>query len=65
MNNGGIYLFQAKDDEEMGQWVNSINQQTAGGAAGGATSQTLPAGAGRTEDPAKKKGFFTLKGSKK
>lgn len=62
--NGGEYLFQGKDDEEMSQWVDSINATSAegeGGAAGG-KAQTLPAeGSKGGKD---KKTFFTLMGKK-
>ena len=65
LGNGGEYLFQAKDDDELGQWVSSINQNTGeGGAAGGAAkSQTMPAGQ-QEKGKEKKGGFFTLKGKK-
>lgn len=58
----GEYLFQATSDEEMAQWVNSINQvaiQDEGAAGGAGRSQTLPE-QGRKDDP-KKRSFFTLK----
>ena len=45
--NGGESLFQASDDDEMAQWVNSINQVAEAGASGSASggrAQTLPAG---------------------
>ena len=63
LSNGGDYLFQGKDDDEMTQWVNCINQQAARRAAGGEQkSQTLPAGSegGRKDEP-KRRSFFTLK----
>ena len=65
LGNGGEYLFQAKDDDELGQWVSSINQNTGSGeAAGGAAkSQTMPASQ-QGEKKEKKGGFFTLKGKK-
>lgn len=58
----GEYLFQATSDEEMAQWVNSINQvaiQDEGAAGGAGRSQTLPE-QGRKDEP-KKRSFFTLK----
>ena len=45
--NGGESLFQASDDDEMAQWVNSINQVAEAGASGSASggrAQTLSAG---------------------
>ncbi|KAL0280603.1 UNVERIFIED_CONTAM: hypothetical protein PYX00_001846 [Menopon gallinae] len=56
--NGAELLFQAKDDEEMNQWVQAIGAQCEGGASGPAKSQTLPAGPAPGE---KKRSFFTLK----
>eukprot|EP00095_Tigriopus_kingsejongensis_P000631 maker-scaffold275_size226830-snap-gene-1.25 protein:Tk00631 transcript:maker-scaffold275_size226830-snap-gene-1.25-mRNA-1 annotation:"spectrin beta chain" len=64
LNNGGMYLFQAQNDEEMNQWVGAINESAGGeGPSGGARSQTLPAGASG-DGKKEKKAFFTLKGSK-
>jgi len=65
LSNGGDYLFQANDQDEMVAWVNNINQavqQTAeaAGAAAGGRSQTLPAGIDKRDEP-KKRSFFTLK----
>jgi len=62
--NGGESLFQASDDDEMTQWVNSINQvaeEGASGSASGGRAQTLPAGQGPRGDEPKKRSFFTLK----
>ena len=62
--NCGEYLFQASDDEEMAQWVNSINQvasQDEGAAGGAARSQTLPGTGSERKDEPKKRSFFTLK----
>ncbi|KAK6634026.1 hypothetical protein RUM44_004633 [Polyplax serrata] len=56
---GAELLFQAKDDDEMNQWVSAIGAQCEGGAAGPTKSQTLPAGPGQGEQ--KKRSFFTLK----
>lgn len=65
LNNGGMYLFQARDDDEMSQWVSAINQAAGGeGPSGGARSQTLPTGASGGEGKKEKKPFFTLKGKK-
>ena len=66
LSNGGEYLFQAHDDSEMSQWVSAINNATGaegGAAAGEAKSQTLPASG--AEAKKEKKGFFTMKTSKK
>ncbi|XP_059087816.1 spectrin beta chain-like isoform X3 [Tigriopus californicus] len=63
LNNGGMYLFQARDDDEMSQWVSAINQSAGGeGPSGGARSQTLPTGASGGDGKKEKKPFFTLKG---
>ena len=62
MANGGDYLFQAQDDDEMNQWVSSINAVTeAAGASGTQRAQTLPAGQTEKKDEPKKRSFFTLK----
>merc|ERR1712241_944282 len=61
--NGGESLFQASDDNEMDQWVNSINQVAEAGASGSASggrAQTLPVGGAKGDEP-KKRSFFTLK----
>merc|ERR1719211_790446 len=58
----GEYLFQASNDEEVGAWVNAINQiaiEDEGAAGGAGRSQTLPE-QGRKDEP-KKRSFFTLK----
>jgi len=64
LSNGGDYLFQANDNDEMVEWVNSINrnvqQDQAGHESSGAKSQTLPAGIQGKDEP-KKRSFFTLK----
>jgi len=63
LSNGGDYLFQANDNDEMVAWVNSINQnvqQDQAGESSGAKSQTLPAGIQGKDEP-KKRSFFTLK----
>jgi spectrin beta len=63
--NGGDYLFQAKDKDELQSWIDHINQVTGGETSGQAVSraQTMPTGTER-RDEKKKGGFFTL-GSKK
>jgi hypothetical protein len=62
LSNGGEYLFQAHDDDEMGAWVEAINM-AAGGVASGSSgrAQTLPAGAAGGAAAKEKKTFFTLK----
>ena len=62
LNNGGIYLFQAKDDDEMNQWVAAVNGASSGEGTSGGRSQTLPA-SGESKEK-KKGGFFTLKGKR-
>ena len=65
LSNGGEYLFQARDDREMSEWVEAINASSGGEAAGSSSrAQTLPAEGATAKG--EKKGFFTLgKGSKK
>lgn len=59
--NGGDYLFQAADEDEMGQWVGAINQVAAVEQEGEAgKAHTMPAGALGEKEP-KKRSFFTLK----
>jgi len=61
--NGGDYLYQCKDDDEMNTWIGRINN--AAGGEGGSTparAQTLPAQGARDEP--KRRSFFTL-GKKK
>jgi len=57
--NGGDYLFQCTDDEEMNMWISAINSR-AGGESGPSKSQTLPSGGDRKDEP-KRRSFFTLK----
>jgi len=57
--NGGDYLFQAHDDEEMSQWVNCINMVAQEDAGPSSKSQTLPSG--EKKDEPKRRSFFTLK----
>lgn len=59
--NGGEYLFQAKDDEEMNVWVNKLQASTTAAveSAGSSRAQTMPAQA--TKEEPKKRSFFTLK----
>merc|ERR1711970_1246041 len=58
--NGGDYLFQALDDEQMNVWVNTINQQAQIHEEGPGKSQTLPPGSEKKDEP-KRRSFFTLK----
>merc|ERR1719312_395077 len=44
--NGGFYLFQAADEEQMELWVNGINNQAQPQDVEGSKSQTLPPGRG-------------------
>ncbi|CAG0879659.1 unnamed protein product, partial [Darwinula stevensoni] len=60
LSNGGEYLFQAKDDEEMNDWVKAIQVVLSDGDKGPSKAQTLPASSSEKHE-AKKKGFFTLK----
>ena len=54
-------FFQAADEEEMSQWVSSINQVASGEQEGEAgKAHTMPAGALGEKEP-KKRSFFTLK----
>merc|ERR1711899_714698 len=57
--NGGFYLFQAADEEQMDLWVNGINAQ-AQPQEEGSKSQTLPPGSEKKDEP-KRRSFFTLK----
>merc|ERR1719430_1866368 len=58
--NGGDYLFQALDDEQMNVWVNTINQQAQIHEEGPGKSQTFPPGSEKKDEP-KRRSFFTLK----
>ena len=61
LSNGGEYLFQCKDNDEMNQWVAAVNSAVGGEAGAAGTSQTMPAGvAGPSGSQKKKQGFFTL-----
>jgi len=61
LDNGGDYLFQASDDDQMNLWVDSINRMASGqDESGQAKSQTLPPGSDKRDEP-KKRSFFTLK----
>jgi len=58
--NGGDYLFQAPDAEQMNTWVGAINQAAMEVEQGGSKSQTLPPGSEKKDEP-KRRSFFTLK----
>jgi len=58
--NGGDYLFQAQDEEQLSLWVNGINVQAQPEEASGSKSQTLPPGSEKKDEP-KRRSFFTLK----
>merc|ERR1711899_417534 len=58
--NGGFYLFQAADEEQMELWVNGINNQAQPQDVEGSKSQTLPPGSEKKDEP-KRRSFFTLK----
>lgn len=56
---GADFLFQAKDDAEMHEWVRALNQAAAGtSGAGSSRAHTLPA---PTQAETKRRSFFTLK----
>lgn len=62
--NGAEYLFQAKGDAEMEQWVEKINSALESvQSPGPSRSQTMPAkgSSGDKKDDHKKRGIFTLK----
>ena len=59
--NGGFYLFQAADEEQMELWVNGINREAhPPQEVEGTKSQTLPPGSEKKDEP-KRRSFFTLK----
>jgi len=58
--NGGFYLFQAADEDQMELWVNGINNQAQPQDVEGSKSQTLPPGSEKKDEP-KRRSFFTLK----
>lgn len=63
LTTGGEYLFQARDDEEMNQWIRGVQDisRSEASGAGPSRAQTLPASSGEKKDEPKKRGFFTLK----
>merc|ERR1719228_262025 len=58
--NGGDYLFQAADQDQMNLWVTGINSQANPEEEAGARSQTLPPGSEKKDEPTRRS-FFTLK----
>merc|ERR1711997_202340 len=60
LSNGGYYLFQAADEDQMNLWVNGINSQAAPQEAETDKSRTLPPGSEKKDEP-KRRSFFTLK----
>ncbi|XP_064621468.1 spectrin beta chain-like isoform X3 [Lineus longissimus] len=65
LNNGGEYLFQCKDDDEMNVWMTRVNSSLGDGEGPSPTrAQTLPA---RPESPkeSKRRSFFSTLGKKK
>ena len=64
LENGGDYLFQAQDDDQMILWVESINKQAQAqdeAAARPGKSQTLPPGSEKKDEKKGPRSFFTLK----
>jgi len=59
---GAEFLFQARNDAEMHQWVNTLKAVCEQDAAGTQSrSQTLPAVGDKRGDEPKRRSFFTLK----
>lgn len=59
LSNGGEFLMQAHDDNEMSQWVSALKAQSDSAAVAESRSQTLPATS--QKDEPKRRSFFTLK----
>lgn len=58
---GAEFLFQARNEAEMRQWVNTLKNVCEHDAAGAQSrSQTLPAVGDKRDEP-KRRSFFTLK----
>lgn len=63
--NGGDYLFQTKDEDEMNNWIGRINAASGSDPdASPSRAQTMPATVEGHRDEPKKRSFFTL-GKKK
>lgn len=62
LSNGSMYLFQAKDDNEMDFWIRTVAsvRDITATPTSPSKSQTLPADSGKKEE-SKKRSFFTLK----
>ncbi|XP_065292726.1 spectrin beta chain isoform X1 [Dermacentor albipictus] len=58
LSNGGEFLFQAKDEEELSQWLQQLQAAIGEAQAGPSRAQTLPA---ERRDEPRKRSFFTLK----
>lgn len=59
--NGGEYLFQCRDEEEMNTWITKVNSVTGAESSSSAgKAQTMPASAEGRRDEPKKRSFFTL-----
>uniref|UniRef100_A0A1E1X8E7 Spectrin beta chain n=1 Tax=Amblyomma aureolatum TaxID=187763 RepID=A0A1E1X8E7_9ACAR len=58
LSNGGEFLFQAKDEEELSQWLQQLQAAIGEATAGPSRAQTLPA---ERRDEPRKRSFFTLK----
>lgn len=62
--NGAEYLFQAKEESEMEQWIERVNSAIESvQSPGPSRSQTMPAKSSgdKQKDEPKKRGIFTLK----
>jgi spectrin beta len=59
-HNGGEYLFEARDEEDMSTWITRLRQALPGSPS---RVQTLPArlDSEKREVESKRRGFFTLK----
>merc|ERR1719297_316005 len=58
--NGGFYLFQAADEEQMDLWVSGINAQ-AQPHEEGSKSQTLPPGSEKKDEPKRRSSSLSRK----
>merc|ERR1719495_1359009 len=62
LSNGGAYLFQAKDNDEMNTWIMQLNSVAGAEPTSPSRAHTLPTP--EKKDEQKKRGFLTL-GKKK
>jgi len=60
LSNGGDYLFQCKDDDEMMTWIHSVSAASGAESGSPTRAQTLPAQSGDRKDEHKRRSFFTL-----